>query len=123
MNDSTSSLTTLYFDGSCPVCSREIALYQRQAGADRVVWVDVARCEASNLGSDLSREAAMARLHLRRPDGSLVSGAQAFTLLWQALPRWAWLGRLLGSGLPLKMFEMVYRTFLFIRRRGWRRPL
>jgi predicted DCC family thiol-disulfide oxidoreductase YuxK len=120
MNDSPSA--TLYFDGSCPVCSREIALYQRQAGADRVAWVDVAQCEASNLGPDLSREAAMSRLHLRRTDGSLVSGAQAFTLLWQTLPRWAWLGRLLGSGLPLKVLEMVYRAFLFVRRRGWRQP-
>lgn len=95
-------------------------MYQRQPGGDDVRWVDVAHCEASELGSGLSREAAMARLHLRRPDGSLVSGAEAFTTLWRTLPRWAWLGRLLGSRATLWLLESGYRFFLVVRR-GWRK--
>ncbi len=95
-------------------------MYQRQPGADALQWVDVARCGASDLGSGLTREAAMARLHLRRPDGSLVSGAQAFTSLWRVLPRWAWLGRMLGAGPGLWLLEAGYRGFLFVRR-GWRK--
>ena len=120
MSNPTHNVSTVYFDGGCPVCSREIAMYQRQQGADAVKWVDVARCDASALGSDLSRDTAMARLHLRRPDGSLVSGAEAFTTLWRALPRWAWLGRLLGTGATLRMLEMGYQAFLTARR-GWRK--
>ena len=54
-------------------------MYRRQRGAENVQWIDVAQCQAAELGSGLTREAAMARLHLRRPDGSLVSGALAFT--------------------------------------------
>jgi len=119
MEKAVRSLPTLYFDGACPICSREVAMYQRQAGADGVRWVDVARCEGGDLGAGLTRQAAMARLHLRRPDGSLVSGAQAFTVLWQALPRWSWLGRLLGSGPGLRLLEWSYRAFLVVRR-GWR---
>ncbi len=69
----------LYYDGDCPVCTREVAMHRKQPGADAVCWVDVARCEASELGAGLTRGAAMARLQLRRPDGSLVSGAAAFT--------------------------------------------
>jgi predicted DCC family thiol-disulfide oxidoreductase YuxK len=111
---------TLYFDGDCPVCSREVAMYRRQPGADGVCWIDVARCEAADLGPGLTREAAMARLHLRRPDGRLVSGAEAFAALWQALPRWAWLGRLLGSGAGLRLLEAGYGAFL-VARPAWRR--
>ena len=122
MKNAVRSLPTLYFDGACPVCSREVAMDQRQPGADGVRWVDVAQCEASDLGTGLTREAAMARLHLRRPDGSLVSGAQAFTALWKTLPRWSWLGRLLGSGPGLWLLESGYRNFLFLRRR-WRPAL
>lgn len=110
---------TVYFDGGCPVCSREIAMYQRQPGADAVLWIDVTRCGASDLGTGLTRDLAMARLHLRRPDGSLVSGAQAFTSLWRVLPRWAWLGRMLGAGPGLWLLEAGYRGFLVVRR-GWR---
>lgn len=96
-------------------------MYQSAPGADGVCWVDVARCAPPDLGPGLTREAALARLHLRRPDGTLVSGAEAFTTLWQALPRWAWLGRLLGSGIALRLLEAGYRGFL-VARQVWRKP-
>ncbi len=96
-------------------------MYKAQPGADNVCWIDITQVDAAELGPDLSREAAMARLHLRNADGTLVSGAQAFTSLWTSLPRWAWLGRLLGSGIPLRMLEAGYRLFLTLRRH-WRRP-
>jgi predicted DCC family thiol-disulfide oxidoreductase YuxK len=120
MDKPSAPLPTLYYDGACPVCSREVAMYQRQTGAEQVQWVDVTRCDAAALGDGLTREAAMARLHLRQADGRLVSGAGAFTALWQLLPRWAWLGRLLGSGPALWLLEAGYRGFLRVRR-SWRR--
>ncbi len=107
---------TVYFDGACPVCSREIQMYRSQSGGGAVQWVDVAQCQAPALGADLTRAAAMARLHLRRADGSLVSGARAFTELWRVLPRWAWAGRLLGSAPGLWLLEPSYRVFLVVRR-------
>lgn len=94
-------------------------MYRRQPGGDGVRWVDVAACDEVALGPGLDRSAAMARLHLRRPDGSLVDGAQAFTALWSVLPRWSWLGRLFGSGIGLRLLEAAYRGFLTVRR-VWR---
>ena len=113
---------TLYFDGACPVCQREVALYRRQEGAAQICWVDVSQCAPAQLGDGLSREAALRRLHLRRADGSLVSGAAAFTTLWQLLPRFARLGRLLGSTPVLLVLEAGYRAFLLLRRL-WRRTV
>ena len=110
----------LYFDGGCPVCTREIAVYRRQPGAEDIVWVDVSRCSNAELGSGLTREAALAQLHFRQADGELVGGAAAFTRLWRALPRLAWLGRLLGSGMGLWLLEKAYRIFLSVRPL-WRR--
>ena len=52
------------------------------------------------LGAGLSRDSALARLHVRGPDGQLASGARAFTTLWRSLPRTAWLGRLLRVRIP-----------------------
>ena len=95
-------------------------MYQAQPGAEGVCWVDVARCELAELGPGLTREAAMARLHLRQADGTLVSGAAAFTALWKTLPRWAWAGRLFGSRVALRLLEAGYRLFLVIRR-VWRK--
>jgi predicted DCC family thiol-disulfide oxidoreductase YuxK len=69
------SKPTVYYDGGCPVCSREIGFYRNRAGVETLDWVDVNGGDAAALGPGLARDAAMARMHARRADGSLVSGA------------------------------------------------
>ena len=106
---------TVYFDGSCPLCRREIALYRSHPAAHSLMWVDVSA--GQGLGADLSCEAAMARFHVRDASGRLFSGAAGFSLLWRALPGWRWLGWL-SAWPPLSwLFEGVYRAFLPIRPR------
>ena len=37
----TTRSLTVFFDGSCPICSKEIIFYKMRAGADELSWVDV----------------------------------------------------------------------------------
>lgn len=106
---------TVYYDGGCPVCSREIAAYRRQVGAEQCEWVDASSCPESELGIGLSRDGALARFHVRRADGELVDGMRGFAALWRALPRFAWAGRI-ASVWPLPLLlDAAYRVFLRIR--------
>lgn len=115
MDRTTAPELTVYYDGQCPVCSREIAAYRRQAGAERCSWVDASACPDGQLGADLDREGALARMHVRRADGQLVSGALAFATLWQALPAWRRWGRI-AAWRPLNtVLEWGYRGFLAAR--------
>lgn len=113
---------TVYYDGACPVCAREIAVYQKAEGADRIAFVDANICAPASLGPDLSSEAALARIHVRLADGRLVSGAEAFAALWLSLPGWAWLGRIARAPIVLPVLEIGYRGFLKLRRL-WRPPI
>jgi predicted DCC family thiol-disulfide oxidoreductase YuxK len=113
---STQPQATVYYDGACPICSREIAQYRKAEGGERLAFVDVSTCGAEVLGPDLSREAALARMHVRRADGTLASGAAAFAELWQQLPKLAWAGRIASSALVLPVLELGYRAFLRVRR-------
>lgn len=113
--------TTVYYDGACPVCAREIAMYRRRDGAEAVRWIDASTAAPASLGTDLSREAALARLHVRDAQGRLVSGAAAFVALWRALPATAWWGRLCAHPFAIATLEIVYRGFLRLRRL-WRAP-
>ena len=36
----TTRSLTVFFDGSCPICSKEINFYKMRAGADELSWVD-----------------------------------------------------------------------------------
>jgi predicted DCC family thiol-disulfide oxidoreductase YuxK len=110
----------VFYDGGCPVCSAEIAFYRKRPGADGFEWVDVHRAEAP-LGADLSREAALARMHVRLPNGALLSGAAAFAAMWRNMPGMQWLGRLLQVPPFGVLAEMGYQIFLRFRR-AWRRP-
>ena len=115
MNAETSPLLTVYFDGSCPLCRREIALYRRLPQAAQLAWVDVSAGQA--LGEDLSCAAAMARFHVRDTQGRLFSGAAAFSLMWRQFPGWRWLGYL-SAWPPLSwVFELAYLAFLPVRPR------
>ena len=119
--DAGAKALTVYFDGACPVCTREIAVYRRQPGAQACDWVDASRCDGAALGPGLDRGAALARMHVRRADGSLVSGAAAFAQMWLALPRTRLLGRVAAWPPVTMLLEAGYRAFLLLRR-AWRRP-
>ncbi len=120
MNSTSDPRLTVYYDGGCPICTREIGFYQRRHGAGRIRWVNLAQCDERELGADLDREAAYARLHARRPDGRLVSGAQAFAALWQTLPAFRLAGRVAALPGIAQGLEWGYRGFLKVRRL-WRR--
>jgi len=84
---------TVFYDGACPLCRREISFYQRRDGAESVRWIDVSRSPAGEVAPGLSRDAALARFHVRDAAGRITSGGPAFAKLWEALPAFAVLGR------------------------------
>lgn len=106
---------TVYYDGGCPVCSREIAHYRQQAGAQACHWVDAAHCPPEALGTDLPRAQALGRFHVRLADGRLVDGAAGFAALWQVMPGWRWLGRLVQWAPVRPVAKGAYAVFLRVR--------
>jgi predicted DCC family thiol-disulfide oxidoreductase YuxK len=106
---------TVYYDGACPVCSREVGFYRARRGADAVAWVDASACPEPALGPGLDRPRALARFHARRADGILVDGAAAFLELWRRLPALAWAGRLLDRPPARAALDRAYAAFLRVR--------
>ncbi len=111
----------VYYDGGCPVCAREIAVYQRlsEGQADRPAFENVA-ADAAALPEGLSREEALARFHVRLRSGEVTSGAAAFIALWRATPRLRVLGRLASLPPIPALLELAYSGFLKVRPL-WRR--
>lgn len=106
---------TVYYDGACPLCRREVALYQGMAGAEKIAWLDVSNIKSEQMEEDLTREAAMKRFHVRCGSGQLKSGAAAFSELWRHLPSLTCLGRVTGIPPMRQLAELCYRLFLILR--------
>ena len=108
-------MPTVYYDGSCPLCYKEIKFYRTMAGAGNVTWFDLSTSSASYPTTGLSREAALRRFHVRTADGALLNGAAAFAHLWLNLRGWRLLGVITGHRVVLPFAEVAYRLFLLIR--------
>ena len=91
------SLDVLY-NGSCPICSAEIAAYRRAAEAQGLplAFHDLSATDLADWG--IGPDEAARRLHLRQGD-RLLSGLDAFRALWGQIPRLRWLAWL--TGLPV----------------------
>ncbi|HEX8420765.1 MAG TPA: DUF393 domain-containing protein [Sphingomonas sp.] len=102
---------TVWHDGSCPLCRREIALMRRLDRARAIEFID-----ASEAGSTCpaDRDALLARFHARE-DGRMLSGAAAFAAMWRAIPALRPLGLAARNPLVLAVLERSYRLFLRVR--------
>ncbi len=106
---------TVFYDGACPLCAREIAFYQARAGADGVCWVDISRSDHGEVAPGLSRDQALARFHVLDVDGRLFSGGLAFARLWRALPGFRLFGRLFQVRPLAWGLDHAYDVFLRFR--------
>jgi len=105
---------TVWFDGACPLCTREIAFMRRLDRAEAIRFVDV-RSSAGE-SCPLDRAALLARFHAQE-DGRMLSGAAAFAAMWRAIPWLRPLGLAARNAYVLRLLERLYIRFLRIRPR------
>ena len=111
----TSKSLTVFFDGSCPICSKEINFYKMRAGADELSWVDVSDEEIPIPIQTRSREELMARFHVLSSSGELVSGGAAFAELWASLPAFKIFGKFFKLPILRFLIDVGYDIFLTLR--------
>jgi predicted DCC family thiol-disulfide oxidoreductase YuxK len=104
---------TVWFDGGCPLCKREIAFFQR---LNRDQGVDFSDLRDPQAFCPLTPQSMLDRLHARE-NGVMLDGAAAFSALWRALPWLRPIGLLARHRPVLWMLERLYRGFLKIRPR------
>ncbi|MDF1729050.1 MAG: DUF393 domain-containing protein [Sulfitobacter sp.] len=91
-----SEQTEVLYNGSCPICSREVNHYARLT---QEAQIDVRYDDISDPGAlerwGIHREEAAKRFHVRR-NGQIYAGLPAFIQLWSDIPRMRWLARVVS---------------------------
>jgi len=104
---------TVWFDSSCPLCQREIALMQRLDRRGAIRFIDA--CDPMT-ACPIDRKDLLSRFYAQEA-GKLLSGAAAFAAMWRAIPLLRPLGLITGWPPARPLFEVAYRGFLRIRPR------
>lgn len=105
---------TVWYDGGCPLCLREIALMRRLDRQHSIRFIDVANPASA---CPIDRAALLARFHAQEAGQPVVSGAAAFAAMWRAIPLLRPLGLLARFAPVLALLERAYLAFLKVRPR------
>ena len=111
-SDPTASALTIWFDGSCPLCLREIGLFRRLDKQNKIRFEDVSNPDAI---CPLDRAELLKRFHAQERGKPVVSGAAAFAAMWRAIPILKPFGEMARIPLVLYVLERLYVTFLGAR--------
>lgn len=107
-------IVTVWFDGACPLCRREISFMRRLDRAGRLYFVNLAD---PDVACPLDRRSLLMQLHARVGDGPLLVGVDAFAAMWCAIPLLRPLGLLARWPPAGRLLARAYAHFLRMRPR------
>ena len=95
------------YNGSCPICSREIDHYKRLS-----TTIEYQDLNTINLDKwNVDKESAKKRLHVEH-NGELLIGVDAFIMLWKDIPRYKPLAWFAGLPVIYTIAGIVYNYLL-----------
>lgn len=84
-------MLTLFYDGSCPLCAREIASLRAHDSRAAITFVDINDLHQFDLYPQISYDDAVSTLHAIDSDGTVLLGLDANVAVWSAVGKMRWL--------------------------------
>jgi predicted DCC family thiol-disulfide oxidoreductase YuxK len=105
---------TVYYDGACPSCVHDRAVYEKLAGgqAEGVCWLDITGQEHALRQEGIDPEKALRELHVRDERGRVVSELDAYILLLGRVTLLKPLAWLIGLPLIRSRLAKAYRAMV-----------
>lgn len=104
-------MISVFYDGKCGLCAREIAYFKKRRPKTSIAWHDIARHPESLEGRGISQSEALMFMRVESADGRLHSGVDAFVVMWGQFRGWAMLARLLALPGFKTLAACAYRFF------------
>jgi len=109
-NEKTLPKVTLYFDGDCPLCEKEVSILKSITANDKVVYEDISENEfdTEKHGKDCS--ILMAEIHAKDENGNWLIGMDAFRAVYAHTP-YKRLFALTKLPIVKNIFDFAYSVF------------
>lgn len=101
---------TIFYDGACSVCAREMERYRKKDKLGRLKFFDVNQASFDFRRYGLRPERLKDYIHAQDGQGKTVYGIDAFIWIWQAVG-WRLLPFFVGFPLIKQVGKIFYRIF------------
>tara|TARA_B100000214_G_scaffold323624_1_gene260166 strand:+ start:302 stop:649 length:348 start_codon:yes stop_codon:yes gene_type:complete len=108
----------IFFNNSCSICRSEINVYKKQ-DIRKLEWIDITDNKNAEIDTQKTAKDLLRRLHVKT-DGKVYSGAKAFIILWNSMPKFKLLGKILSLPILYHLFSLSYEVvafFLYLKNR------
>ena len=104
-------MITVFYDGKCGLCSREIGHYMKISPPTTFIWRDIANEPKHLKNISVSQSDALRRLHVSDQAGTIYVGIDAFIAIWKKLPKWRLLALICAMPAVRSIVSLLYNKF------------
>ena len=115
MADAAQSKISLYYDGLCHLCSREINHYRKMAGSEKIRFVDITALDFRAESENLDPTEIHKVIHVRDRQGQIHKGVDAFICIWSELTALKKFVSMTRFGLVYWALNAAYSIFAHLR--------
>tara|TARA_Y100001970_G_scaffold27923_2_gene34160 strand:+ start:2363 stop:2710 length:348 start_codon:yes stop_codon:yes gene_type:complete len=101
----------VYFNNSCNICRAEINLYKKEK-IEGIDWVDITHNKKAQEETKKEDKSLLRRLHVKK-NGKVYEGAEAFLLIWNKIPKYHLLFKVLSLPIIFNLFSIFYEIVAF----------
>jgi predicted DCC family thiol-disulfide oxidoreductase YuxK len=112
----TAPKRTIYYDGLCQLCSREIDVFRRRVTDGSLAYVDIADPGFDAAGHGVDADRVYKHMHVRdEASGRMFIGVDALIGMWECVPGFRWLAAFARLPVLRQLMDVWYAVFAWVR--------
>ena len=104
-------MISVFFDGKCNLCSKEIDYYQRIAPKNTFNWVDITKTPGELDKFEIKLSDGLRLMHVADSNGNIFTGVDAFIIMWKQIKYWKILGFFVSLPIVKQIANLLYQYF------------
>ena len=101
----------VFYDGDCPLCNKEIKIYQKADISSKFLWIDINREPDALKRYALDYVETQKIFHVIDTHGKLQKGVDGFLVIWRELKYWRILYWLVRLPVIKQLADIAYHYF------------
>lgn len=104
-------MITVFYDGKCSLCSKEIRYYRKIAPPNIFDWQDIMQSSDALKKEGILLSEGLKLLHAKDKEGRIHIGVDAFILIWKQLKGWKILAFFVSLPVVKPIAILIYKAF------------